>query len=111
MQNSGAVAWPALTVDDLLRGDLELASPPNIYLALKKIIDDPNASLADAAKVIETDAGLSMKLLKIVNSVFYGFPAQITSVAKAMNMVGTREIQNLVFSTVIVERFSKLPGD
>jgi HD-like signal output (HDOD) protein len=100
----------ALTISDLLSGDIQLASPPNLYFALKAIIDNPHKSAMDAAFVIEKDAGLTAKLLKIVNSSFYGFPAQITSVEKAINLIGTRELQNLVLSTIVIERFSDLPG-
>lgn len=99
-----------LTVSALLRGDLKLASPPNTYFALKKIIDDPYKTPNDAAYVIEADAALAAKLLKIVNSAFYGFPAQIVSIARAITLIGTRELQNLVLCTLIIERFSDFPG-
>ncbi|MCQ8116852.1 HDOD domain-containing protein [Methylomonas rosea] len=99
-----------LTVADLLRGDLQLASPPNAYFLLKKIVEDPNKTAKDAAVVIEADAALAVKLLRIVNSAFYGFPSQISSISKAITLIGTRELQNLVLGTLIVERFSDLPG-
>jgi HD-like signal output (HDOD) protein len=100
----------SLTVADLLRGDIQLASPPNIYFALKDVVDDPQKTAKDAAFVIESDAGLAMKLLQIVNSAFYGFPSQISSISKAITLIGTRELQNLVLATVVIERFSDLPG-
>ncbi|MGZ4959282.1 MAG: HDOD domain-containing protein [Methylomonas sp.] len=103
-------SFPVITVADLFRGDMQLASPPNIYFALKTILDDPNKSAKDAAFVIENDAALTARLLKIVNSAYFGFPAQIGSIAKAISLVGTRELQNLVLATVIIERFSNLPG-
>ncbi len=99
-----------LTITDLLRGDLQLASPPTIYFQLKKVVDDPAKTAKDAAFVIENDAALAAKLLKIVNSAFYGFPSQIGSIAKAITLIGTRELQNLVLGAVVVERFSDLPG-
>jgi HD-like signal output (HDOD) protein len=105
------ISSPAsLTVADLLRGDIQLASPPNIYFALKKVIDDPNKTAQDAAFVIENDAGLATKLLHIVNSAFYGFPSRISSISKAITLIGTRELQNLALATVVIERFSDLPG-
>lgn len=99
-----------LTVSDLLRGDVQLASPPNIYFALRNIVEDANKTAQDAAIVIENDAALAMKLLKIVNSAFYGFPAQISSISKAISLVGMRELQNLVLAALVIERFSELPG-
>ncbi len=100
-----------LTIADLLQGDVQLASPPNIYFELQKVSEDPNKSLADAAFIIEQDAALSLKLLKIVNSAFYGFPAQITSISRAITMIGIKELRSIVLSTVIIDKFSNLPGD
>jgi len=100
-----------LTIANLLQGDLQLASPPNIYFELQRVSEDPNKSLADAAFIIEQDAALSLKLLKIVNSAFYGCPAQITSISRAITMIGIKELRSIVLSTVIIDNFSNLPGD
>ncbi len=99
-----------LTVLDLLKGDLQLASPPNLYFQLKKTLNDPTKKIEDAAKIIELDAAMTAKLLKIVNSAYYGFPAQIASISRAINIIGNQDLQNLVLSTIIIERFSHLPG-
>lgn len=104
------ISNPTLTVADLLKGDIKLASPPIVYLALQKVVEDPTKTAKDAAAVIESDAALALRVLKIVNSAFYGFPAQISSVATAITLIGMRELQNLVLATVVIERFSDLPG-
>ncbi len=100
-----------LTINDLLKGDLQLTSPPAIYFELKKIVEDPSKSMADAAFVIEKDAAVALKLMKIVNSAYYGFPSRIASVERAVTIIGTAELQNLVLGAVIIERFSNLPGN
>jgi len=104
------ISTPTLTIADLLKGDIKLASPPTTYLTLKNIVDDPSKTAQDAAFVIEAEAALAMRLLKIVNSAFYGFPSQVSSIATAITLVGMRELQNLVLATVVIERFSDLPG-
>lgn len=104
------ISAPALSVTDLLRGDIQLASPPTIYSALNKVIEDPYKTVRDAAFVIENDAGLAARLLKIVNSAFYGFPGKVNSIATAITLIGTRELQNLALATVVIDRFSDLPG-
>lgn len=104
------ISAPTLNVKDLLRGDIQLASPPTIYLALNKIIDDPAKTARDAAIVIESDAALAVKLLKIVNSAFYGFPGRVNSISTAITLIGTRELQNLALAAMVIERFSDLPG-
>ncbi len=100
-----------LEISDLFKGDVQLASPPSVYFQLQKVIENPNKTVADAADVIEKDAGLAIRLLKIVNSAFYGFPSQIASVDRAINLIGTKELQNIVLGTIVIDRFSKMPND
>lgn len=100
-----------LSISDLFQGDLKLASPPTVYSELQKVIEDSAKSLADAAIIIEKDAALAIKLLKIVNSAFYGFPSQISSISQAINLIGTKELQNIILSTIVIERFSKVPNE
>lgn len=99
-----------LTISDLLNGDLQLATLPSIYLELVKVIDDPRKSALDAARVIDKDPSLTLKLLKLVNSAFYGFPARIASIDRAITLVGNRDLLNLTLSTVLIDKFSSLPG-
>ncbi len=99
-----------LLISDLFKGDIQLASPPNIYFELQKIIENPVKTVADAAYVIEKDAGLSIRLLKLVNSAFYGFPSKIASIDRAINLIGTKELQNITLATVVIDRFSDLPS-
>ena len=101
---------PTLSIGDLLKGDIKLASPPVVYLALKKVVDDPRKTARDAAFVIESDAALALRLLKIVNSAFYGFPSKVSSITTAITLIGVRELQNLTLATVVIDRFSDLPG-
>jgi putative nucleotidyltransferase with HDIG domain len=99
-----------LKSSDLLRGDLQLTSSPGIYLELQKTIADPDKSIADIGFIIEQDPALSIRTLKIVNSVFFGFPAQITSIKRAITVIGTQELQNLVLASVIIDKFSSMPN-
>ncbi|MGR9051389.1 MAG: HDOD domain-containing protein [Gammaproteobacteria bacterium] len=99
-----------LTLSDLFIGDLQLTSPPTLFFHLKKVIEDPTKSIRDAGVIIEKDPSLSMRLLKLVNSAFFGFPSKISSVTHAITVIGTQELQNLVLGTLIIEKFSSLPG-
>lgn len=100
-----------LTISDLFRGDLKLASTPNVYFKLQDTIDNPAKSLLDAAYIIESDPSLAIKLLKIVNSAFFGFPSKISSIDRAINLIGTKELQSIVLSTVVIDSFCDIPGD
>lgn len=99
-----------LSIYDLLSGDLQLTTPPNIYFELQKAAQHPGQSMEDIAMIIEKDPALTLQLLKIVNSAFYGFPSKIVSIKRAVAMIGATELQNLVLAAVIIDKFSSLPG-
>lgn len=96
---------------DLVRGDVELASPPEVYARITALLDDPAANAARMAEVIEKDPALTARLLKIVNSAFYGFPSKVSTVSRAITIVGMRELQELVLATSVLEKFNGLPND
>jgi putative nucleotidyltransferase with HDIG domain len=99
-----------LKSSDLLRGDLQLTSPPNIYFELQRTIANPDKSMDDVAFIIEHDPALAIRILKIVNSAFFGLSVPITSVNRAINIIGVQALQNLVLATVVIEKFASLPG-
>jgi putative nucleotidyltransferase with HDIG domain len=101
---------PVITVRELLAGDVKLASPPESFVRITALLDDPRHNLQDITRLIEQEPGLSARLLKIVNSAFYGFPARIATVAKAITVLGNQELRDLVLATLVIERFSSLPN-
>lgn len=99
----------SLTPESLVNRSLELVSPPNTYLQLNALIQDPNSAIDDISAVINTDPALATRLLKIVNSPFYGFPSQINTISRAITIVGTRELTHLVLATSVLNSFKGIP--
>lgn len=100
-----------LNVDDLLQGDVKLASPPEIYASLRHLLDKPESTTAMLAEVIEHDPSLSARILKLVNSAFYALPYKVNSIVDAVNYVGVREVQDVVLATEVIQRFEHIPPD
>lgn len=98
----------AMTIADLLSQNIDISSPPEVFLKVTEVLDNPAKNAVDAGKVIENDPGLTSRLLKIVNSAFFGFPSAITSVSRAISIVGTVELRTLVLATIVVDRFQSL---
>jgi HD-like signal output (HDOD) protein len=99
----------SLTPEALVNKSLELVSPPNTYLQLNELIQDSNSSVDDFSAVINTDPALATRLLKIVNSPFYGFPSQINTISRAITIIGTRELTHLVLATSVLNSFKGIP--
>ncbi|MDC9724486.1 MAG: HDOD domain-containing protein [Gammaproteobacteria bacterium] len=100
----------ALTAEALVNKSLELVSPPTTYTQLNDLMNDPNSSADDISSVINTDPALATRLLKVVNSPFYGFPSQINTISRAITIIGTRELIHLVLATSVINSFNGIPS-
>jgi putative nucleotidyltransferase with HDIG domain len=99
----------ALTPIELVRRSLKLSSLPNVYFKINAVLNDPNSSFADIAEVIKIDVSLSARLMKIVNSAFYGYPAKIDTITHAVSIIGTWQLRDLALSTTILSAFKGVP--
>ncbi|MCG6537393.1 MAG: HDOD domain-containing protein, partial [Syntrophales bacterium LBB04] len=95
----------------LLEGDVGLASLPHIFTEINRVISDPRSSAIHVANVISKDPNLTTKLLRIVNSAFYGFPSKIDTISRAVTILGSRELSTLAFGTSVLEIFKDIPAD
>ncbi len=96
---------------DLVSAVTDLVSLPEIVVQVNTMVDDPRCSAADIGNVIDQDPALTAKLLKIANSPFYGFPSRIDSVPRAITVIGSRELRDLILATSVVRVFSNIPND
>jgi len=100
----------SLAAESLVNKSLELVSPPTTYSLLNDLMNDPNSSADDISAVINTDPALATRLLKVVNSPFYGFPSQINTISRAITIIGTRELIHLVLATSVMNSFTGIPS-
>lgn len=95
---------------NLISDSLELASLPAVVMRAMDLLNDPNTSASDIGNVISEDPALTMRLLKIVNSAFYGFPSRIETVSRAITIIGTLELTDLIVGSSVVNTFANLPN-
>ena len=101
----------SITPDSLLNNNVELVSLPEIVTQINEMVSDPNCTAADIGKIISQDTGLVARLLKIVNSPFYGFPSSIETISMAITVLGVRQLRDLVFTTCVINKYSQIPSD
>ncbi len=85
---------------------VNLPSAPAIVAHLSHLIQRPEVSSHEIADVVETDQGFTARLLKLVNSPFYGFARQITSVDEAITMLGLDAVHQLLLTTSLLDTLS-----
>lgn len=86
-----------------------LPTLPSVASHIFKIASNPNSSAEDLTRVIINDPPLTSKLLKIVNSAFYGFPQKIGTVKQVVVILGTEEIMDLSFGLAAARVFQFKP--
>lgn len=101
----------ALTAQALIDDVGELVSLPEVVLRVNEMVNDEHASAADIGKVISQDPGLSTRILKIANSPLYGNMRQVDSINRAVTILGTKQIRDLVISTTAAKVFAGIPND
>lgn len=94
-----------LTIDELIADISRLVSLPEVCLKVTALVDDPNASIDDIGKVISQDPSLTLKILKISNSAMYGLVSKVDTVSRAITILGTRQIRDLVLATSAYDTF------
>lgn len=97
----------ALDVKDAIKG--WVSSPPQIYIKLKETLEDPMSSFQEFSAIIGNDPALTARMLKIVNSPFYGMENEVDTISHALGIIGTQQLSELVLATSVTEQFSGIP--
>jgi putative nucleotidyltransferase with HDIG domain len=84
----------------------DLPTLPRTVLQITGLVNDPKSSAKDLARVITDDQVLTVRLLKLVNSSFYGFPQRISTVTGAIVLLGFDAIRNLLLTTSVFDLFA-----
>lgn len=86
-----------------LRQVQSLPTLPAIVTKLNDMVDDEDVTAVQLGKIIERDQVLTSKLLKMVNSSFFGFPQRISTVSNAIVLLGFNVIKTLIVTSSIFE--------
>ncbi|MBW2115955.1 MAG: HDOD domain-containing protein [Deltaproteobacteria bacterium] len=84
----------------------DLPTLPRTFLRITELVNNPKSSARDLAGVVTDDQVLTVRLLKLVNSSFYGFPQKISTVTGAIVLLGFDAMRNLLLTTSIFDIFS-----
>ncbi len=91
----------------IAEGVKELPTLPTVYTALSQAIANPNCQAREVTDIISADQASAFRVLRLVNSPYYGFPGRIDSVARAVVILGFTEIKYLVLANAVMDLFAK----
>lgn len=80
---------------------------PTVLERITSLLRNPKTSAEEIGKAITKDQSLASKVLKLVNSAFYGFPGKISTITHAVVILGFATIKNIVLTASIFESFKE----
>jgi HD-like signal output (HDOD) protein len=105
MTTTSAVASLENRLKQIIGNIRNLPTPPIVFEQMQKVINDPDTSVGDVAGILSEDPAMSVKVLKLTNSAFYGLSREIDSVKHAVMIIGLEAVKNLVLSASVLSMF------
>ena len=102
---STAAEDKAAIVKSMIQGISHIATLPEITLKIIELVEDPTSTAQDLHAVIQNDPALCSRILKVVNSAFYGLPRQIGSINRAVVLLGLNAVKNIAIAASLAKLF------
>ncbi|MFW5688988.1 MAG: HDOD domain-containing protein, partial [Spirochaetota bacterium] len=83
---------------------------PALPVTVTKVVEianNPATSPVDLNKVISLDPVLMARVLKLINSAYYGVNTKVNSLVRAIIMLGINTVKNLALSSAVIDTFGK----
>jgi putative nucleotidyltransferase with HDIG domain len=87
-----------------------IPSLPHVLNTVNTLLDDPATSLQQIGKVLATDEGLASRVLRLVNSAYYGLPRMVSTIPLAMTILGAKAIRSHVINIAYSDLMCNLAG-
>lgn len=91
----------------LLDNIKEFSTLPTVYSSLISVLSDPKSTTQEVSNAISCDQASAMKILKVVNSPFFGFSGEIDTISRAVVILGYNEIYHLILTSYLIDFFNK----
>jgi HD-like signal output (HDOD) protein len=88
-----------------------LFSLPDVAIRLNELIDQPDTSTKDLVEVVQLDAGIAATVLRLANSAWYGLPSRVDTISRAITLIGTKALRDLVLSTSVITTFKGISSE
>jgi HD-like signal output (HDOD) protein len=97
-------------VEKLIRRVEELPTLPAIITRILEVLDDDGSSARDLERVLSQDQSITTGVLRIANSAYYGFSREITTIHRAIVILGFQTVKALALGSSIFETFFSSNG-
>lgn len=97
-------------LEELIDSTVTIPTIPTTLLEINRIFSSEDGSAHEASVAIEKDPAIAAKLLRLVNSSFYGLKETVSEIGLACSILGLKVIRNLVIQATVIEEFKDCSG-
>jgi len=99
---------PAAATREIVKKISAIATLPEVTARIVATVEDPRSSAAQLHRIVSHDPALVTRILKVVNSAFYGLPGQIASIERAIVLLGLNAVKNIAVAASIGQLFRRV---
>src|SRR5262249_44067841 len=96
---------PDVTVEEFLKQDVRLPSPPSIAVRIIDVVKHDDFSFNQLASIIQSDPALAGRILSVANSSLYALPRKVSTIEMAVAVLGANTLKNIALSFTLPQVF------
>ncbi len=81
----------------------DLPTLPQVALEINRLLDNPGATISQVSNIIRKDQAVASKMLRLVNSSFFGLEKQVSTISRAVVILGFNTVRNALVSVSILK--------
>jgi len=98
-------------LETLLEQSQELPPLPEIYLKVSELLESENSNVQQVGEAVQTDPSLTARVLKMINSAYYGLSSEVSSISQAISLLGRQQIKQILMGSVLAGVFNDINVD
>ena len=88
----------------------EISTLPEVVYRILTLVEDPESGAAELTEAVRSDPALAMRVMRTVNSPYYGLEEKVADLQQAIAILGFREIRNLAITSHVATLFRTSEG-
>ena len=84
---------------------------PEVYVAIRQLLMNPRTTIEDFVAVVEADSMLAVRVTRMAQSQYFGFPRSCESLYQAISLIGLMQLHDLMLGSLCMRTFSAIPEE
>lgn len=100
-----------VAIEHIFKDPDAIPSLPANFHKIIEAVNDPDADVDEIAGLISSDIGLTTKILRLVNSSYFGLSTQVATISHSLNILGLSPLGTLVLASELMSQFKDIPEE